>query len=63
MITAESVSKCLMFGGGFCFAEENAVPDRVQLQTLVSIEGRVVLVDVDSLKNLIVDVDSLKNLT
>ena len=46
---AEGVSRCWNW---IPFLEKNPVPDRVQLQVLVPIEGGVVLVDVDGLKDL-----------
>ena len=42
---AEGVSKCWSW---IPFLEENPVPDRVQLQALVPIEGGVVLADTRS---------------
>ena len=45
----EGVSRCW---GWIPFLEENPVPDRVQLQDLVPIEGGDVLADVDGLKDL-----------
>ena len=42
-------------GVGFLSSEENPVPDRVQLQTLVPIEGGVVLGDVNGLTRIFLE--------